>query len=535
MKPELTLKSLHESGELAQRDPEQSRDTQSTDQQKSDLGAPIHPAHPLHLPNSSDSHSAESKPDERYSTSSAPSKTVTVMDDKTGWLRKFGMKRTILTIVAVAATATIGIASYLHFGQPAKKDAAKGPPPVVTVSTTTTKLEDMDDVLNVTGSVSAWDPLSIGSEVGGLRIKSVNVEEGDLVKEGQPLAVLNSALLKAKLDQARARLDSAKASVSKALQPNRSEDILALQAAASQTNAAVAQEEAHRKQCHVNLINAELNAKRFHDLARMGAVSSQDAETKQVSLDTAREELKSAQEKVRAAGFLAQQAQQKLLAATRGGRSEDIAISRASLAEMSAQVGHLEEEIAQTIIRAPDDGMISRRDAHIGDIASAGTPLFSLIRMNRLELRAHVNDIDLHRFQPGQVVKISTHEDAAGSDEIAGTVRLVSPQVDPSTRLGMVRIDLPAHKGLKAGMFVRGHVRLATRKAVTVPVQALIQRNGESLVFRLEGDRAVENRVKTGAQTAKLVEIVSGLTPDQVVITKGARFLSDKDVVKVSP
>ena len=84
-------------------------------------------------------------------------------------------------------------------------------------------------------------------------------------------------------------------------------------------------------------------------------------------------------------------------------------------------------------------------------------------------------------------------------------------------------------------MFVRGQVRLDTRRAVTVPVQALIQRNGESFVFRLNGERAAANRVKTGTQTHKLVEIISGLEPNQIVITKGARFLSDGDVVKVSP
>jgi len=189
-------------------------------------------------------------------------------------------------------------------------------------------------------------------------------------------------------------------------------------------------------------------------------------------------------------------------------------------------------QIGETIIRAPDDGLISKRDAHIGSIASAGTPLFSLIRLNRLELRAQVADQDLIKFKLGQHVLVTTTEDQEAS--ATGTVWLVSPQVDPISRLGIVRIELPPDAGLKPGMFVRGEVKLARRQAVTVPISCVQTRNSESFVFTLEGDHVVSTPVKIGMQGNDYIEIKEGLKAGQDVVAKGARFLSDRDVVRIS-
>jgi HlyD family secretion protein len=218
--------------------------------------------------------------------------------------------------------------------------------------------------------------------------------------------------------------------------------------------------------------------------------------------------------------------------AHKGGRAEDVDISKALIAETKAQAAHLERQIEQTIIRSPDHGVISKRDAHIGNITSSGTPLFSIIRLNRLELRAQVSDLDLHKFKVGQQVVISTRE--GDKSDVTGKIWLVSPQVDQASRLGTVRVELPSNAGLKPGMFVRGQVSLGQREAITVPVQSLVTRNGESVVFKLgAGNHAESTVVETGASSDTWVEINSGLKPGDVVIARGARFLSDRDVVQV--
>ncbi len=437
----------------------------------------------------------------------------------------------IATVVVVVG-AYFGYQAYQNHQKSTTITANGATPPVVTVTSCQSRTQPVKDALSVTGSVWAWDPLSVGAEVNGLRITSVTVEEGDHVRKGQVLATLNSTLLRAQLQQAKARLLSSQANHNKAIQPNRPEDILALEAALAQAEANVAQEEARRKQADANLGNAEVMAGRFTQLAKAGAISTQDAENKQVSAITAREEVKSADEKVNASRFTVDQARQRLLMATRGGRIEDIAISRANIEEIKAQIQHLQHQIDQTILKAPDNGLISKRDAHIGDITSVGTPLFSMVRLNKLELRAQVNDIDIAKLKPGQAVNISVHEEQ--DTRIAGKVRLVNPLVDATTRMGIVRIDLPNYAGLKPGMFLKGEIQLGTRQSVTVPLESLVTRNGESVVFKLSSDnRVTSTAVTTGVQTDSFIEIKEGLAPGEAIAAKGARFLSDGDTVRV--
>lgn len=208
-------------------------------------------------------------------------------------------RRQVLALSISAGLFVVGAAAATYFAiqkssRAEKAAATTSPPPVVTVTTQQPLVQMIDDTISLTGSVSAWDPLSIGAEVNGLQITQVSVEEGDYVKKGQILAVLNSSVLEAQLKQAQARLSSAEANLRKAIQPNRPEEIQALRAALAEAEAKTAQDQAHVKEARVNYENALLNAKRYARLANVGAVSYQDAENKQVAADTAHEQLLSA-------------------------------------------------------------------------------------------------------------------------------------------------------------------------------------------------------------------------------------------------
>jgi HlyD family secretion protein len=442
-------------------------------------------------------------------------------------------KSITISLVAVALSAAIGFACFQMNNANSNKNNLSGgaTPPAVTVSTTTVKTQRVDDSVSVTGSVSAWDPLSIGAEAGGMRITTVSVEEGDVVRKGQILATLNSSVLRSQLAQAKAKLASAEATAKKSIQPNRPDEINALKDLLSQNASEIHQEEALKKEAKITLENNLVNAKRWTALASSGVVSNVDAETKNIAAETAREELSSADAKLSALRAISAQTRDKLKQAQIGGRTEDVDIARATVEEMKGRIEELEHQIEQTFIRSPDDGVISKRDAHIGSITSVGTPLFSIIRLNRLELQAQVADIDLAKFKVGQLVKISVNEDDEG--KIAGRVTLVSPVVDQASRLGIVRVTLPANAGLKPGMFVRGQVDMGHRNALTVPSAAVITRTGESFVFTLDGKRAVATPVKVGVRTDKFAEISDGVKNGEVVVNAGARFLSDHDVVRV--
>jgi HlyD family secretion protein len=443
-------------------------------------------------------------------------------------------KLLIITAATLAILSAAGTAAFYYYSQvtQAKDGAHNAPSAVVTVSTEPAKELALDDTFTVTGSVSALEPLAVGTEVSGLRILAVKAEEGDFVKKGQVLANLNAAVLQAQLEQAQARLSSSHANLKKTVQPNRPEDIRALRAAVAQAQANIAGEEAALRQARSNLLNAQENAKRYMQLVGQGAVSKQDAETRQTTAETAYEAVGGAEAKVRASKSTAEQAQERLNMALLGGRREDVEISQAALREIQGNISQLKALIDQTVIRAPEDGLVTKRDAHIGDVSTSGKPLFYLIRSNQLELRAMVSDLDLGKFRSGQQVLVKPTE--TDSRSAIGQIWLISPQVDATTRLGTVRVALPSHSWIKPGMFVQGQVNLGKRAMLTVPLPAVVSHNSESVVYVVQDGRAQACPVKVGVRTESLAEIVSGLSNAQRVIVKGAGFVADGDIVKVS-
>ncbi len=430
-----------------------------------------------------------------------------------------------LLLLALLLGAIIGVNQFFN---KAKEIPA---PPVVAVSVHSCEVAPIKMEVEVNGAVTAWDPLAIGAELSGLRIERVLVEEGDKVKSGQVLALLNASILNAELEQAQASLAAGRANLKKAIQPNRQEDILSMRAQLAQYGASVAEAEAHLSQAEANASEAKHNSERYESLVTEGAVSRQDAESKWTLAQTAGAEVHSAKQKVKASEFIYEQARQRLKMANAGGRLEDIQVSKAGLAQLEASVKKLEAEIAQTRICAPDDGLIVKRDAHIGEISSAGKTLFSMVRNNRLEMRAQIAEVDLNKFTPGQNVLVSSY--AAGSRLIEGKVREVSPLIDSVSRQATVRIDLPEDSDLRPGMFAKAKVLLGEKAALTVPAKALINRDNGSYVFVLVDNKAKLTPVTAGQHAGDYVEITSGLISGQQVIVKGAGFLKDGDVVQI--
>ena len=204
--------------------------------------------------------------------------------------------------------------------------------------------------------------------------------------------------------------------------------------------------------------------------------------------------------------------------------------AQARLAAARARQQAADLKMSKTAVLAPDDGVISARSATVGSLTQTGQELFRLIRGGRLEWRAEVPSADLGKVKAG-VVAILT---APGGETVKGTVRTVSPSVDPQTRNGLVYVDLPVTSAVRGGMFARGEFSLAQSPALTLPQSAVVLREGFGYVFRMEGeDRVAQAKVVLGRRLGERIEILSGLEPAARVVATGAGFLADGDVVKV--
>jgi RND family efflux transporter MFP subunit len=204
--------------------------------------------------------------------------------------------------------------------------------------------------------------------------------------------------------------------------------------------------------------------------------------------------------------------------------------AQARLEAQRAAIKVQQLRLRQTQVLAPDDGIISSRNATVGAVIPAGQELFRLIRQGRLEWRGEVSATQIARLRPGMVVTVTP----ANLPPIQGRVRVVAPTVDPQTRNGLVYVDLAAPGGARLGMFAAGEIDLGSAPGLTLPQGAVQLRDGFSTVMRVGADSKVTlTKVATGQRIADRIEITSGLDGSERVVAAGGAFLGDGDVVRV--
>lgn len=256
-------------------------------------------------------------------------------------------------------------------------------------------------------------------------------------------------------------------------------------------------------------LEADLNANR---------AALQEAEVNAAEMSRAADRARMLQD----TGVLSAQAIDQALAAG------DAAQARLAAARARVQADML--RLNYTQVRAPDDGVISARSAVEGALVQAGAEIMRLQRQGRLEWRAELPGPELARVAPGQAVVVKL----GGTQAIEGRVRMISPQVDPQSRTGIVYVDLQPAAAVRAGLFARGELLLDQHRVLTLPETAVLLRDGFSYVFRIEGNKVRQQKVTLGVRRGDRVAIREGLAADTAVVESGVGFLADGVTVRVA-
>lgn len=190
-------------------------------------------------------------------------------------------------------------------------------------------------------------------------------------------------------------------------------------------------------------------------------------------------------------------------------------------------------------VRAPDDGVISMRQATVGSVVPPGTELFRMVRQQRLEWRAEVTSEELSRIKVGMPVSVFPASLPKGAPAMLGTVRVIGPTVDPQARTAVVFVDLPKNPNdeppVRAGMFASGQFQLGSTQGLTLPQESVVMRDGFSYVFKVgENQRVVQTKVSVGRRVGARIEVLVGVTAADKIVESGAGFLTNDDLVAVS-
>ncbi len=504
--------------------------------------------------------------------------------------------------IGVAATlAGVHLVSGKSARPPVAAAAAAESATAQTVTVAAVESAEVAQTLEATGTVAAYDLLPVLPQSNGLQIKQVLVKEGDAVEKGETMAVLDDSVLRSQIAEAVAKVQSADSTVEQAqaqVQQAQSaqqeaqagvaqatagiEKAIAdaaqaktgvgqAQAGVGQAQAGVEQAKAGIASAQAKLDQAQREVNRTQNLASQGVISQQDLEKRKTErqtavqdlnktkadLNKALEEQNKAAEEVRSALAKVATGEANISTARAALSSAQakvntagsaVSIARANIGNNAAgvrsseaQVKQLQTQLEQTIVRAPDSGTVAERIGRVGDVSSGSQKLFSIIRGNKLELQLKVPETQVSQVRPGTAVQITSDSDKR--IKLSGTVRDISPLVDPQNRQATVKIDLPASEFLRSGMFLRASISTATAQGLKVPAKAILpQSDGSSIVYKLVGDDKVQAQpVEVGEITGGAVgdltdaqiQIKKGLKAGDRVVVAGAGYLKNGDRVKV--
>ncbi len=357
----------------------------------------------------------------------------------------------------------------------AANDTTVTPPPAVSV--VKVAQAQFTETVAVSGSLVPREEILVAPEVEGFRVLDLKVDVGDRVKKGEVLAQLVQELLDAQLAQNDASL--------------------------ARADAAISQAKSQIVEATAKLKEAEAAFERAKPLLKSGYLADSTYDQRESAAKTTQAQLVAAQ--------------------------DGLKLAEAEKAQVAAQRRELTWRRDNTNVTAPADGIVSRRTARIGGMASAAAePMFRIIARGEVELDAEVIETELAKVAPGQKARITV----AGVGEVEGTVRLVSPEVDKATRLGRVRIFLGDDPRLRIGGFARGTIDTARSQGLAVPSSAVVFDADGAYVQVVKEGRVARRGIETGLLSGALVEVRKGLAEGDMVVARAGTFLRDGDAVR---
>ena len=196
-------------------------------------------------------------------------------------------------------------------------------------------------------------------------------------------------------------------------------------------------------------------------------------------------------------------------------------VAKAALAEAESHLGFM-------TLAAPFDGVITRKAADVGDLATPGRTLLEIEEPTSLRFEADVPEAIIGSIVAGAKMPVRS-----GTLELTGTVSEIAPVADVQSRTFLVKLDLPKTAGLRTGQFGRVAVPVSETSVLRIPASALVRRGQMEIVFILTHERAQLRLVKTGKRFGSEVEVVSGIENGEQVVVENVSRLTDGQRVEV--
>jgi HlyD family secretion protein len=385
------------------------------------------------------------------------------------------------------------------------KEAPKEAEPIVPVQVTPVRQDSIRRIVTADAVLFARDWSNVMPKISA-PVRKFYVNRGDHVTQGQLVAELESSDLRAAVAESKGQVDQAEANY-------RSTAGATVPEAVSKAQADVQAAKQAADAAQKLLENRE-------KLLREGALARKLVDDAQVAYAQAKSQYETAQSHLKALQSVGKQEQIV-------GAAAQVEAAKGHQQSAQAQVGYAQ-------IHSPIAGVISDRPVYPGEMANAGAPLFTVMDISSVSAHANIPQTEAAYLKVGNAATITQ----IGTDvEIAGKVTMVSPAVDPNSTTVQVWVAAAnPRERLKPGASVRVAIIAATiPNAVVVPTVAILPATdgGTSVIVAGKDSVAHEKKVQVGIREPDKVQILSGVSPGDPVVTVGGVGLQDGTKVRI--
>jgi RND family efflux transporter MFP subunit len=342
--------------------------------------------------------------------------------------------------------------------------------------------------VTVNGTLAAYDRTTIGVKVPG-RLQTISIDLGSIVHQGQVIAQLEQQDYKLRVQQAEAAMAQARARLG--LSPDGADDRVK------------AEETGTVRQAKAVLDDAKLKRDRATKLIQQGVIPRAEFDTVDSEYKVALSRYQDGLEEIRnRQGLLAQ-------------RRTELALAK--------------QQLADTNVYAPMEGVVQEKKASVGEYLAAGAPIVDIVRIDPLRLQVNVPERESHSVRSGQSVRVTVEGDP---ESYLGYVKRLSPTISEQNRVLAVEADVRNNGRLRPGAFVRAEIVTdQTSTAVTVPNSAIVTFAGIDKVMLVENGKVTEKPVTTGRRGPDWIEIKAGLNVGQTVVVDPGNLQSGQAVI----
>ncbi len=335
--------------------------------------------------------------------------------------------------------------------------------------------------VTVNGTLAAEEEVMLSFKVTG-RIDELRVDLGSRVQKGEVIARLTPTDFTLREQQARAALQQARARLGLPLE--------------GEGEAVDLEQTSLVRQAKAALEEARVQRDRIQTFVGRGIAAKAELDTANANLQIADGKYADALEEVRN--------------------------RQAVLAQRKSELALASQQLEDTVLRSPIDGVVRVRSAVAGEFRSAGTPVVTVVRQDPLRLQLAVPERSAGQLRTGQLVRVTVE----GTTELhEGRVVRLSPSIAEGTRTLAIEASVPNAQGqLRPGSFARADIVVSESRALVVPQSAIIVFAGVEKVLTVEDGAAKERRIKTGERVGDHVEVLDGLVAGAMVITSGGNI-----------